>query len=354
MKKKKIAVIAHGLSGGGAERVAATLANYLFEQGHTVLFVAAYSGVKEYELSEKIQYCFIKTRALSGTLRMIDRSIKIQHVVRQFGADVVFSFITNELIPLEFSGIPVIPSLRIDPKSTDSSFVRRNIRKFVYHHAKKIVFQTQEARDYFDAAIREKGVVIGNPLKTNLPVWNSEKHRKVFMTACRITEQKNIPMLIDAFVLFHKKHPEYTLEIYGDAETKSYQLKMEQHVKNCAAEEYITFKGHSTEIHSIMCDSEVFVLSSDYEGLSNSMLEAMAIGIPCICTDCPPGGAREYMKNGEAGCLVPVGDVVALAEKMCYLADDEEREKAVSKKEQYVRELLRRDNVCARWEALIE
>lgn len=350
---KKIAVIAHGLSGGGAERVAAMLANYFAEHYYQVLFVAAYSSEKEYVLDDRIKYCYIKTTATSGMLRMINRSLKIKKVVKQFHADVAFSFITNELIPLELSGIPVIPSLRIDPKSTDGSFVRRNIRKFVYHHAKYIVFQTVEARDYFDESIRKKGVIIGNPLKDNLPLWEDNNPRKVFITACRISKQKNIPMLVDAFIEFHRTHSEYSMEIYGDGDPKPYRAEMEQYVRKKNAENYISFMGHSTNIHAIMSNSAAFVLSSDFEGLSNSMLEAMAIGIPCICTDCPPGGAREYMKNGEAGILVPVGDVSALTKKMCMLAENDEYKHDLSQKEQYVRDVLRKDAICAQWEALI-
>ena len=350
---KRIAVIAHGLSGGGAERVAAMLANYFAERQYTVLFVAAYSSEREYELDRRIEYIYIDCASPNHVIRMISRSFKIKNVVTKFKADMAFSFITNELIPLEFTRIPVIPSLRIDPKSTDASFVRRNIRKFVYHHSKNIVFQTKDARDYFDAAIRKKGIIIGNPIQDNLPVWNKNGHRKVFITACRISKQKNIPMLVNAFIAFHCKHPDYTLEIYGDGDPKQYKDQMVQYVNNLAADKFITFMGHSTSIHTIMSNSAAFVLSSDFEGLSNSMLEAMAIGIPSICTDCPPGGAKEYMKGGEAGILVNVGDTKALTKAMCDIVEDSELSYRISENGKYVREYLMKDVVCAQWEKLI-
>lgn len=351
--KDKIAIIAHGLSGGGAERVASIVANYFADLNYQVLFVAAYSEKREYELDPRIRYAAVKTNSSGGMMRFIERSFSIRNMVREFGAEIAFSFITNELIPLEFSGVEVIPSLRIDPKSTDSSFIRRHIRRFVYHHAKNVIFQTEDAKNYFDGSIRKKGVIIGNPLKRHLPVWDEEGHRKIFMTACRITKQKNIPMLINAFIRFHQDYPDYGLEICGDGEPAGYKEKMEGYVAEKGAAGYIVFKGHLPDIHNIMCDAEAFILTSDYEGLSNSMLEAMAIGLPCICTDCPPGGARGYIRNNVSGILIPVGDETELDKAMRKIADSGDFRHKISESSRYVRDVLNQDDICRQWENLI-
>ncbi len=350
---KKIAVLGYGLSGGGAERVSAIVANYFAEKGYEVLFVAAYSKEREYALDDTIKYVAIDTKSPVGFFKLIERSLKITDAVKKFKADVVYSFINSELIPLSLSKIPVIPSLRIDPKYIEYDRVRWHIRNFVYKKSKNVIFQTEDARDYFEESIRKKGVVIGNPLKENLPVWNCENHRKVFMTACRITKQKNIPMLINAFVRFHEKFPEYTLEVYGDGEPKAYKNEMELYAKEKGAEKYIFFKGHSTEIHTVMTKSEAFILTSDFEGLSNSMLEAMAIGMPCICTDCPPGGAKTYIENNVSGLLVPVGGEDELFDAMCSVAESKEFRYKLSENAKYVRDELSCDEVCRKWEELM-
>lgn len=349
---KRIAVIAHGLSGGGAERVAALVANYFAQNNYDVLFVACYNNKREYVLDERIKYVFLKTKSENGTLCMIERSFLLKKQVKKFKADAAFSFITNELIPLVLSRIPVIPSLRMDPKYIEKYYLRKKIRLFVYHHAKNIIFQTEDARDYFDSSIRKKGVVIGNPIKDNLPYWKEEGHRKVFVTACRISKQKNIPMLINSFSEFHKTHSDYKLEIYGDGEPESYKQEMEDYCKKIKADSFIHFMGHTSEIHSIMSGCEAFFLTSDCEGLSNSMLEALAIGIPSVCTDCPPGGAKIYMKDG-AGILIDVGDEKALTKAMCSIAESEQLRKELSEKEKYVRQVLQKDAVCRKWEELI-
>ncbi|MGM9551703.1 MAG: glycosyltransferase [Clostridia bacterium] len=350
---KRIAVLGFGLSGGGAERVSAIVSNYFAENGYKVLFVAAYSKEREYELHPNVEYVAVETNLKNGLLRLVARSLKVKKVVKKFKADVAYSFITDELVPISLTNIPIIPSLRIDPKYIEFDRVRWNIRNFVYKRAKNVIFQTEDARDYFEEKIRRKGVVIGNPLKDDLPVWDEEYHRKVFMTACRITKQKNIPMLINAFIRFHEKFPEYTLEVYGDGEPRAYKDEMESYAKEKGAEKYIFFKGHSKEIHNVMTKSEAFVLASDFEGLSNSMLEAMAIGLPCICTDCPPGGARAYIENEKSGMLIPVGGENELFEAMCKIAECKDFRHILSENAKYVRKKLSRDEICRQWEELI-
>ena len=350
---KKIAVVSNGLSGGGAERVASILANYLDNNGYKVIFISAYSPKKEYKLNENVEYKFVEIKSKNPMLRLIERSLNLKRIVNDFGVEVVFSFIINELIPLVLSKVKVIPSLRIDPKSTDGDFVKRNIRKFVFRHADRIVFQTKQARDYFDKRIASKGLIIGNPIKADLPKWNSDGHSNYFMSACRISRQKNIPMMINAFKAFHEIHPEYVLHIYGDSDPVGFNKTIEQYAKEQGTEEYIVFKGHSTEIHKIMQNAQGFLLTSNYEGLSNSMLEAMAIGLPAICTDCPPGGAREYIENEKNGLLIPVGGEKELVDAMCKLVESSELQLTISNNSKYVRDVLNIDSVCSQWENLI-
>lgn len=349
---KRIAIVSHGLSGGGAERVASILANYFDNMGYEVLYIAAYSPKKEYELNGNIQYKYIDVTGNAG-VKMIKRSFAIYKLVKNFGADCAFSFFTNELIPLALSKVPVIPSLRIDPRSTDGNSIKSWIRRFVYRHSKYVVFQTEEARDFFEPRIRDKGVVISNPIKDNLPEWNMDTHSNYFMTACRISKQKNIPMMIDAFCRFHEVHPEYTLDIYGDGEPEEYKVAMQNYAKDKGAEDYIHFMGHSTEIHSLMQNAQGFLLTSDFEGMSNSMLEAMAIGLPAICTDCPPGGARQFIENEKTGFLVPVGDADAAFNALCRLVEDDDLQRSISFNSRYVRQMLDKNTICEQWEKLV-
>lgn len=114
----------------------------------------------------------------------------------------------------------------------------------------------------------------------------------------------------------------------------------------------VTLLPNCADVHERVIKSSMFVSSSDYEGLSNSMLEAMAIGLPTICTDCPCGGARMIIKNGENGLIVPAGDRVALTEAMKKIAMDQQLSRHLSREAQKIRTELSLDNIAERWESL--
>lgn len=309
---KRIAIVAHGLSSGGAEKVASIISNYLVSRQYDVLFICVYSSLREYHIDPRIRVEDIKVTSGNKFINVIERNIQVFNKLNEFKAEVVISFITREMFYSVMRNVHVIFSLRNDPARADVDRLSSFIRKFDYKRSQKIVFQTPGAKEYFDKSIQKKGVIIENPLLTDeLPIWNPS--RKVFITACRLDSQKNVPLLVKAFIMFHQNHSDYILEIYGDGPLKRDLQKM---IYNNHAERYIFLRGRTTEIYKIMSEATAFVLSSDYEGISNSMLEALCIGIPCICTDCPSGGAKMFIKDDVNGYLVPVGNEDELAHKM--------------------------------------
>lgn len=348
----KIAVIAHGLSDGGAERVASLVANHYVQKGHAVMFIAAYSPSRVYPLDERVKYVYTGGDYPNKLSRLIMRSGRIDAELRKFQAEAAVSFIVNESIYSTLKKtVPFTYTLRIHPGQACETLVDRITCLLAFHGAKKMVFQTPDARDFFPQSIRKKSVVIANPLTRNLPNWKGANCcDKTIITACRLTEQKNLPMLISAFAEFRKIHPEYTLKIYGEGELKE---AMKELARELDAEEAVIFPGYARNIHEIMANSGIFALTSDYEGLSNSMLEALAIGIPTVCTDCPPGGAAMYIEDGISGMLVPVGDTKALTEKLCRMADDPVLCQKMSENSRKIREELDVDRVLAQWEAVL-
>lgn len=348
---KRIAIVAQGLSDGGAERVASILANYFNSKHYIVKYICAYSNKEEYKIEETITVDCIHTKATNRIIRLLDRNIKIYHSLRRFKPDAVIAFICNELLLSEVAGVPIIFTLRNDPNKIDCQSIPRILRNFAYRNAKAIVFQTNGAKEYFSSTIQNKGVIIPNPVDASiLPIWKDYEHNKTFITACRLNKQKNIPMLIEAFVLVHESYPDYSLEIYGDGELKD---SINNLIEAVGATSYIKLMGHSTHIHKIMAESFAFVLSSDYEGLSNSMLEALCMGIPVICTDCPPGGAREYIINGKSGLLTIVGDHKSMADNMQYLIENEQLREEFTKSSAQYRNQLKLSVIGGQWENII-
>ena len=351
---KKIVIIVHGLSGGGAERVATILASYLVENHCEVLYICAYSTPEEdnkakYPLDPRVKVKYIHKTKIPA-IRFFSRSIQIRRAVSDFSPDWVVALICYEAVLTAFSKFPVVYSLRNDPARRMSQGLRSRLIDIMFVQAKKVVFQSKSAQDYFNEKIKKKSVVIANPIDTKtLPLWTDYEHEKVFLTASRLQGQKNIPMLVEAFSMVHKEHPDYKLEIYGQG-TLEHEIAAK--IKSLQAEDYIFLKGFSSDIHTAMAKSSGFLLSSNHEGLSNSMLEALCIGVPCVCTDCPPGSAREYITSGENGFLTKVGDAQDMKDRICELIENPALSADFAQRNLETRRKLDVEVICKEWARL--
>ncbi len=353
--KKKILIILHNLKNGGVERVLSVLANYFADNDYAVNVLAISSDEVSYVLSSKLNYEFVpiipiyKHIGLIGNLKAI---YKIHMEIKRINPDYVIGFDDSIII----RSIPsawlqrkkIIVSERLDPSIY--GLPMRIVRQVAYDMADHVVFQTEDAKAYFPKRTQKKSVVISNPLSEGLPLRNKNINKDIVM-ACRLRPQKNVGLAIQAFSVFYKNHPNYRLVIYGEG----YLL---DELKNLASKEGVSdavfFPGHVSDIHSRMASCAMFLSTSDYEGLSNSMIEAMAIGTPTICTDCPVGGARMVIENNENGILVPVGDKDAIAEALSRVADDADFSKKLSANGVNIRKRLSVKEICPQWVHLLD
>ncbi len=204
-------------------------------------------------------------------------------------------------------------SERDDP--TKVGIVYRISSSFAHFLADYAVFQSKRVRNIYCDKVQKKSIVIFNPTEVSCKA-NAVCAKKI-ATSGRLTEQKNQKLLIRAFAMFHKLHREHHLYIYGRGELLDELLKMAEQYN---IQDFVHFEGFKEDIHAAIADAEQFVLSSDHEGLSNALMEAMMMGHACISTNC--AGSDELIENEENGLLVPVGDAKALCEAMCRLSDD--------------------------------
>ena len=160
---------------------------------------------------------------------------------------------------------------------------------------------------------------------------------------------KNHPLLVDAFLKVHEKHPDYVLRIYGPDSGDGTKEILEKKIIENNAENYIFLMGSCNEIEKVIPKAEVYAYSSDYEGFPNSLLEAMAMGMPVVSTDCPPGGPAMIIRDGENGFLVPVKDRDALADRICRLIEDKELRARFSKEAAKVSEIASPEVVFSQW-----
>ena len=151
-----------------------------------------------------------------------------------------------------------------------------------------------------------------------IPDQYTLEREKVVVAAGRLSPQKNVPLLLKAFAGFSRKYPEFRLRIFGEGELRE-ELTALAVSLNIA--DKVEMPGRSTSLLEKMNSAAMFVLSSDYEGMPNVLLESMCMGMPSISTDCPSGGPRELIEDGVNGLLVPVGDEKKLQEAMEKMAD---------------------------------
>ena len=350
----KVLIILNDLKNGGVERVLSVIANYLAEKGHQVHVLAIASDCVSYYLDENVTYEYVPIMRIykkEGLLKEFKIMGQIHKEIKRINPDAVLGFddsiIIRSVPSAWLQGKRIVVSERIDPSIY--GLPMRIVRQVAYDMAKSVVFQTVDAQKFFPMRTQRKSVVIPNPLTENLPYRAAETNKDIIM-ACRLRSQKNVHMAIRAFAKFYPGHEDYRLVVYGEGE----QL---EELKALAAQqgvaENVVFPGHVSDIHKRMTECAMYLSTSDYEGISNSMLEALAIGAPSVCTDCPVGGARMFIENEVNGMLVPVGDEDATAAAMAKIADDPAFAKAISEESVKIRQVLGADVICPQWEALL-
>ncbi len=343
----KIFFICNSLHNGGAQRVLVTIANYMAEHGYDIQIIASFNN-GSYPLNERIKVTYV---GYGQYVKLV--CVARRQIARQ-GPDAViaFEYFFNMLASIACLGLKtkLIVSERNDPTRVGSGFVKGKMRNFLYRFVDVLVCQTPDARAYFPSHIQKKSVIILNPLKPNLPVKIGGERANEIVTFCRLNSQKNLPMLLNAFKDFLKTHSGYKLKIFGDGEES---MELKEISKQLNVEGSVEINPASDNIHQLVLNARMFVLPSDYEGLSNSMLEAMAIGLPTICTDCPCGGARMIIKNNDNGILIPVRDAGALYGAMCKIADDRELAERLSSEGAKLRESLSVETISREWLKLI-
>ena len=350
---KKIVFVIERLSTGGAERVVAALANEICELNDYEVYIVTYHPKEqdEYYVSPRARRIALK-KANGGRWGTIyQRYQQLKKVIYEINPYCVFSLAIPKtdavlMLALKDRKFPLIISERNDPARFPTGKSMKLLRNFVYKHCEGLVYQTSGAKEYFNNIVTCKTTIICNPITSSLPKRYEGKREHRIVNFCRIEPQKNLKLAVDAFNLIRKEFPDYTLEFYGDGAQKQ---ELEKYVDSLQLEDRVIFHGYSSCIHEKIINASLFVSTSDYEGISNSMLEAMAIGLPTICTDCPPGGAKSVISDGINGLLVPVRDVEKLAEAMRTVLKNESMQNEMSIKASLLAGALEPSVIAKKW-----
>lgn len=314
------------LACGGVERTVSYLSRYFAEQGENTSVICI-SDEQFYAIDERVN--LIKpniSSAASGRLdrykKIVERFCKIRRALRQTKPDCVICLDAQMLrfirLQYKFGHFKLVTSERTNPLMNTEK--QRAAKFAAYRQSDGIVFQTARARDCFPPDIAEKGIVIPNAVG-NEYVFKAQTPavRRPAVTAVgRLSAQKDYPTLLRAFRRVHAAHPEVVLEIFGGGEDREALCAL---ADTLGLADAVQFKGAVKDAVLQVASSACYVMSSTYEGMPNALMEALAVGTPCVSTDCPFGPA-ELIRSGENGLLVPVGDEEALADAICRMLDD--------------------------------
>ncbi len=347
----KIAFVSAHLEIGGIERVVNNLSDYFIRNNHDVHIIVTKDDTCNYDMDNRIvKHILYHDYNKKRLWRVISKLKEFRRIIKAEKFDIILSlgsYVTMYTVAASmFIDTNIIASERTDPTADPESKVLRKIRDISYRFTDGMVFQTADAKAYFCKTVQKKGTVIPNPIKEILPErWNKERNKEI-VNFCRLTKQKNLPLLLNAFSIFSKTHKDYKLIIYGNGELKDYLHRL---ADSLGISRNFEIRDFTSDIHNCILKSAMFVSSSDYEGISNSMLESMGIGLPCICTDCPVGGARLVINDKENGILTPVGDAKALAEAMAYIAENPDEADRMGINAVKIRETLSVGKIAEKW-----
>lgn len=362
--KKHIAMYIGSLQKGGAERVMSNLADYFFEQGYRVTLVTTYLADDEYEVRhaawkrvpagapnaicvadldenpvwvdpeggeqggiKRVFSALLKEEQQGRIKNLKLRQDKLRGIWKALKPDLILSFLgKNNVMALSTGtkeGFKVVVSVRSDPDREYSSASLKAAMLTTFRKAAGVVVQSQGAKDRFPKYIQKKCIILPNAIDPSFirPRYVGDREKKIVMVA-RLNENKNQAMVMEAFKEATKdKFSDYRLVFYGDGPARSQLRRL---AESLGVEKRVEFKGNVTHVAEHIEKAYMFILASNYEGMPNSLIEAMSLGLACISTDCPCGGPRDLIEDGVNGLLVPVGDKDAMAAAMIRILEDRE------------------------------
>lgn len=343
----KVLFLVSSMMSGGVERTVSYISSY-FANNSIETHILSLSNEFFYNIDKKV---IVNTLAVErgSKNRLFERIRRIYlrfHGVKKYLIDNCFDAVfcmSPEMIRYLFFVSSkkyncLITSERNNPLFDSRKDIRIKNRAFMKCDA--IIFQTKRAMECFDLKIQKKGIVIPNAVGNNLAysLKTSDQRELKFSAIGRLAKQKDYDTMLKAFAKFVKEYPDFKLEIFGNGPEKEH---IKDEINNLSLGSNVFLMG--TDVNALMriSNSYAFIMTSQYEGMPNSLMEAMAIGLPCISSDCQ-FGPRELISDGINGLLFDVGDVEGCYRKMVYLAENADRASKIGKE---AKAILKTNNI---------
>lgn len=342
-----------GNSYGGAEKSIINLANWLSKQGYDVTLASVEGEEKAFFVENSVKLKSYSIRKTNKILTHFQMFMNTQRAIKDSSPDVVICFWIHPMFYMIlnpfFRNITKIYSERNDPQ-LEYGCVAKILRNIVVNSVEGIVFQTHNAQNYFSRKVINKSVVIHNPVYIKKEEYPLGKMDNRIVSVGRLNLQKNHALLIDAFNELHKDFPELTLEIYGEGPLKN---ELQNRVNYYDLSKSVKLMGAHRNVLNRIYGARMFILPSKYEGMPNALMEAMCLGIPVLSSDCPCGGPKELITNGQNGYLFILNDKTDMVNKMKEVLKKDNID-LLRKAEQEICDTHSEDLIFKRWVTYIE
>lgn len=315
---KRVLIAIHALSFDGAEKVAAMWGNYLSQNGYQVAFLVRYRRKEEQSLDKSIKvYSIADTNEHYQAVSAIRRLQIVRQNVKAFAPNLIISFLPKMqlLMMLATWGIKCkrFETVRNNPWVDTDVGRKRPLWHLCFRRCDRIILQTEEQAEYFPKRMKKKCVVIRNPILAETAVKQyPEGYPRKFIALGRVSQQKNYPLMVEAFAKATANVEDCTLEIYGVG-SESYTAFVQKQIDTAGLRDKIILKGRTDCVQEKLLCHDAYFMSSDYEGMPNALAEAMSAGLVCLSTDCKTG-PKDMIDHGKNGLLAKTGDVGSFTE----------------------------------------
>ena len=351
-RKLTLLLVTTALYLGGTQKIAYILANALSER-HNVIVAYCLDSERRHPYGEK---CVLRKlpeydngASLLKKIGVIRKQVKaLRSIKKEFDVDAALSLgnLSNLINALSRGKERVVCSERSNPKRSWGAWFFP-ITRLIFGRSDYVVFQSERVRNLYGRRIRQKSRVLKNPL--HIPEPANERREKKIVALGRLAPQKNHALLVRSFAKFHETFPEHKLHIFGDGELEN---SLKSLIDSLNMSDHIFLEKNDPNALERIRDAEMFVLSSDFEGLSNALLECMSMGIACISTKCE--GSVDVVRCGENGLLVDVGDEDALTQAMRLLAGNPSLRRNLERKATADIRAYDKDVVVEDWERVVQ
>ena len=346
----KVFMLIRSIQKGGASQNWIWVGETLADRGHDVVAMN-YKQNRDISVAENVKW--IKRFDLDKK-GFFAKLVSIRKEIKDSNADVCISFLLDANIFNILSCIGLktksIVCERNDPFKP--GYWKLRLCKPLFRLAGGAVFQLQKVAEYYDN-IKAPTAVIPNPVlfPPSITIKPANKREDKICVIGRFDIfQKRNDIMVDAFKMFSEKYSHYKLYFYG---REGDENKVKNQVKLLGIEDKVFFPGFTFNPQEEMASAKMFVLTSDFEGIPNSLMDAMALGLPCVATDCSPGGAALLIEDGVNGFLVPKGDTMAIAEKMKLIASEPELADRLGFEAQKILSRFSASDIGDKWNAYI-